>query len=137
MLSSLVAVLVSFSLSAAVAVGPTPDAVGNIFAVYPGWDMNNGGTPTIHGGSELACLQACSASATCVAYAYVPYGSNVTGPGTACVLKNSFNIATFTTQSFDLSVGLLGACGTFSPAGIAPQESRCMPVSEVVASGPS
>ncbi|KAJ7223476.1 hypothetical protein GGX14DRAFT_558051 [Mycena pura] len=118
MLSSLVAVLVSFSLSAAVAAVPPPDdTVGNIFAVYPGWDMNNGAASTTHGGSELACLQACSASATCVAYAYVPYGSSVTGPGTACVLKSSFNITTFTRQSFDVSVGLLGACGTFSPVG--------------------
>ncbi|KAF8145683.1 hypothetical protein K438DRAFT_1781688 [Mycena galopus ATCC 62051] len=113
-LSNLAALLVSFSLAITATPGaqPTPD-VGAVFAVYPGWDMDDGSIGTILGGTELACMQSCSTSATCIAYAYVPYGGANTGPGPACVPKSSINLTTFKTQSFDLSVGLLGGCGTF------------------------
>ncbi|KAJ6583419.1 hypothetical protein DFH09DRAFT_1075838 [Mycena vulgaris] len=110
-------------LTASPAVQPTPD-VGAVFAVYPDWDIDNGNELTIQGGTEQACMATCSTSATCVAYAYVPYGGSNTGPGPACVLKSSFNIATFNTQAFDLSVGLLGACGTSTDMSSIPTSHR-------------
>jgi len=117
-LSNLAALLVAFSLTvnAATDVQTTPD-VGGVFAIYPGWDMDNGSAGTILGGTELACMQSCNASAICVAYAYVPYGGANTGPGPACVPKSSITLGTFKTQAFDISVGLMGACGTFAPVG--------------------
>jgi hypothetical protein len=131
-LANLVPLLISFTLTvraAPVGVGPTPD-VGSVYAVYPGWDMDNGNNGQLNGGTEQGCLKACSTSgfescvhtgsnlrikiagSTCVAYVYVPYGSSVTGPGPVCILKNSFNVSAFKTQSFDISVGLFGPCGT-------------------------
>ncbi|KAJ7868537.1 hypothetical protein B0H14DRAFT_3861460 [Mycena olivaceomarginata] len=119
-LSTLVTLFASVSLAVNAAPGaqPAPD-IGAVFAVYPGWDMDNGnGGTTMLGGTELACLQACSASATCFAYAYVPYGGSNTGPGvSACVLKTAVTLGTFKTQPNDISVGLIGSCGTFAPVG--------------------
>lgn len=63
-LFNLAAVLASFILAVnASPVQLAPD-VGNIFAVYPGWDMTNlnGGINPILGLSEQGCMQACSAS---------------------------------------------------------------------------
>jgi hypothetical protein len=53
-----------------------------------------------------------STGATCVAYTYVPYASPSTGTAPACVLKSAIGLSTFKVQSFDLSTGLIGACGT-------------------------
>jgi hypothetical protein len=62
-LSNLTALLVSFAfvVNAAPSVGPSPD-LGSVYAVYPGWDMDNGGFQGILGGTEFACLQACHSS---------------------------------------------------------------------------
>ncbi|KAK6981100.1 hypothetical protein R3P38DRAFT_3234581 [Favolaschia claudopus] len=113
MLPLLTALLLS---SVAWALKPTP-AAGTVFAVYPGWDMDNGSLQTIFNGTEKACLQSCTSSATCVAYAYIPYGHGGTDVNPICVLKSSIDPSMFKQQSFDLSVGLVGGCGTFSPAG--------------------
>ncbi|KAJ7367464.1 hypothetical protein DFH08DRAFT_1070375 [Mycena albidolilacea] len=88
-------------------------------SVYPGWDMDNGGSGTIFNVTERACVQSCGASSTCVAYAYVPFAD----PTPFCVLKNAIDLSTFKIQSFDVSVGLLGACGTFAPVG--PMATMC------------
>ncbi|KAJ7816792.1 hypothetical protein B0H13DRAFT_1923371 [Mycena leptocephala] len=111
-LSNLATLLVSFTL----AVNAVPvvhdqlaPAVGTVFAVYPGWDMDNGRTTATSDGSELACMQLCSADTTCVAYAYAPYQPS---GSLSCFLKNSVDLSTFKTQSVDVSVGLVGACGT-------------------------
>ncbi|KAJ7859775.1 hypothetical protein B0H14DRAFT_622373 [Mycena olivaceomarginata] len=115
-LLSLATALASFSFAGvANAVQPSPDA-GTVFAVYPGWDMDNGALATIFSGTESACLQSCRSSSTCVAYAYIPYGHNGTDAN-LCVTKSTIDLATFKMQSFDVSVGLVGACGTFKPAG--------------------
>ncbi|KAJ7366104.1 hypothetical protein DFH08DRAFT_1071727 [Mycena albidolilacea] len=124
-LSTFATLFVSFTLAANASPSAqlAPD-VGGVFAVYPGWDMDNGGATTF-GGTELACLQACSASATCVAYAYVPYGGSNTGPGVAaCNLKTAVTLSAFKTQPNDISVGLIGGCGTFAPVG----PTRCFTV---------
>lgn len=62
-LSNLAALLASFVLAVNASPGaqPSPD-VGTIFAVYPGWDMDNGSILTTLGCTELACMQSCSAS---------------------------------------------------------------------------
>ncbi|KAJ7722321.1 hypothetical protein B0H16DRAFT_1896176 [Mycena metata] len=88
---------------------PGPD-IGTVFAVYPGWDMDNGQASEISNGTELECLQSCSTDTACVAYAYVPYSL-------ACFLKDSFDFSTFTVGTVPVSTGLVGACGTFSPVG--------------------
>jgi hypothetical protein len=61
-LSNIAALLVSFSIgvSAVPVVQPAP-ALGTVFAVYPGWDMDNGEAIETSDGSELACMQLCSA----------------------------------------------------------------------------
>ncbi|KAJ7917689.1 hypothetical protein B0H13DRAFT_2322213 [Mycena leptocephala] len=71
----------------------------------------NGGINPILGLSEQGCMQACSANSTCVAYSYVPYSVPT------CFLKVAFDLSTFQVRTVDVSVGLLGACGTFSPIG--------------------
>ncbi|KAJ7243513.1 hypothetical protein C8J57DRAFT_1477157 [Mycena rebaudengoi] len=115
-LSSLAALLVSFTLAvSAVPVNHQPSpAIGTVFAIYPGWDMDNGRTTATSDGSELACMQLCSADATCVAYAYAPYQPS---GSLSCFLKDRVDLSTFKTQSVDVSVGLVGACGTFVPVG--------------------
>jgi hypothetical protein len=35
--------------------------LGSVFSVYPGWDMDNGGTTSIFGGTEIDCRKACRA----------------------------------------------------------------------------
>ncbi|KAF7368072.1 hypothetical protein MSAN_00873300 [Mycena sanguinolenta] len=118
-LSSFATLFSAFVL--AVNAKPAP-AMGNVFAVYPGWDMTSQAEPSspIHNLSEMQCLEACYAGASCIAYAYVPYGgdphdSNKT-PG-SCYLKDTIVLTDFVKQSFDVSAGLIGPCGTFSPAG--------------------
>ncbi|KAF7369532.1 hypothetical protein MVEN_00283100 [Mycena venus] len=109
--------LAAFAVNvAASGVRPAPQA-GTVFAVYPGWDMDNGALSTIFNGTELACLQSCSSSATCVAYAYIPYGHGGTDNNPICVLKSTIDLSTFKMQTFDLSVAIVGACGTFKPVG--------------------
>ncbi|KAJ6490878.1 hypothetical protein C8R45DRAFT_1213088 [Mycena sanguinolenta] len=64
--------------------------------------------------SEMQCLDACHTSATCIAYAYVPYGDPSTtgkGPG-SCWLKDTIVLSDFVQQTFDVSAGLVGECGT-------------------------
>ncbi|KAF7350033.1 hypothetical protein MVEN_01305000 [Mycena venus] len=102
--------------AAAAGIQPVPD-VGTVFSVYPGWDMDNGTLETIFNGTELACLQSCASSGSCVAYAYVPYGNTGT-EDPFCVLKNSIDLSTFTVHAgVDVSVGLIGSCGTVTPVG--------------------
>jgi hypothetical protein len=61
-LSNLAVLLGAFVLAvnAVPVVQPGPD-VGNVFAVYPGWDMDNGGT-LVAASTEQACMRSCSAS---------------------------------------------------------------------------
>ncbi|KAK7008096.1 hypothetical protein R3P38DRAFT_2644762 [Favolaschia claudopus] len=73
--------------------------------------MDNGNFETIYNITELACMRTCSADNGCVAYAMDPYGS-IRTPGPACFLKNSVNLTSFTMQIDDVSVGLIGQCGT-------------------------
>lgn len=55
-------ILIAFTFAAnAPVTQPSPDA-GTVFVVYAGWDMNNGFTQATFGGTELACLEARSAS---------------------------------------------------------------------------
>ncbi|KAJ7833990.1 hypothetical protein B0H13DRAFT_2328872 [Mycena leptocephala] len=89
----------------------TPD-LGTAFSVYPGWDMDNGNSQKIINITELACMQLCSTSTSCVAYSYVPYGG-----APDCYLKSSINLSTFKVQTVDVNAGLSGACGTFAPVG--------------------
>ncbi|KAJ6558325.1 hypothetical protein B0H19DRAFT_1070848 [Mycena capillaripes] len=112
-LSNLAALLFSFALvaNATPVVQPTPDAE-TVFAVYPGWDMDNGVVETILNDTEFACLRACSSSSSCVAYTYLPYGFVTFGFQPTCILKDTIDLSTFTLQSVDLSVGIVGACGT-------------------------
>ncbi|KAJ6559605.1 hypothetical protein B0H19DRAFT_1260319 [Mycena capillaripes] len=119
--------LVAFAVAAhaATKIGPTPNA-GTVFSVYPGWDMDNGAVSVLPGGTEQACLKACSLSTACVAYAYGPYSFNliINGNPPACILKNSIDMTTFKTQPFDVTMGVIGSCGTISPVGF----SRCINV---------
>ncbi|KAJ6452418.1 hypothetical protein C8R45DRAFT_1223475, partial [Mycena sanguinolenta] len=103
-------------VEAASNVDPVPDA-GTIFAVYPGWDMNNGSLQTIFNGTESACLHSCASSSTCVAFAYVPYGHGGSDVNPICVLKSTIDLSTFIIETFDVSVGIVGACGTVNPVG--------------------
>ncbi|KAJ7842415.1 hypothetical protein B0H13DRAFT_1909839 [Mycena leptocephala] len=115
--SKLIALLACLTLavSADPGVQPTPDA-GTVFSVYPGWDMvNTSPATTTFGLTELACMQSCSTGAGCVAYAYVPFGFPGTTTGSVCVLKAAIDLTTFQIRTFDVSVGLKGVCGTFSP----------------------
>ncbi|KAJ6459607.1 hypothetical protein C8R45DRAFT_1109475 [Mycena sanguinolenta] len=90
---------------------PAPD-LGTVFAVYPGWDMDNGNAPPLANVTEMACMQACGASTSCVAYAYVAYNS-FRGPGATCYPKTGIDISKFKQQSdADVSTGVIGACGT-------------------------
>ncbi|KAF8191983.1 hypothetical protein K438DRAFT_1762556 [Mycena galopus ATCC 62051] len=99
----------------AVPVKPAPE-IGNVFAVYPGWDMLSPpeSNSPIANQSERQCLEACHTSSTWIAYAYGPYGDPFTGPG-SCYLKDTIVLSDFFQQPFDVSAGLLGPCGTFSP----------------------
>ncbi|KAJ7312632.1 hypothetical protein DFH08DRAFT_973411 [Mycena albidolilacea] len=108
-LSNLAALLVSFSIgvSAVPVVHPAP-ALGTLFAVYPGWDMDNGQAIETSDGSELACMKLCSAGG-CVAYSYGPYQPSGTP---SCFLKDSVDLSTFKIRNVDVSVGLVGTCGT-------------------------
>ncbi|KAJ7867932.1 hypothetical protein B0H14DRAFT_3441572 [Mycena olivaceomarginata] len=122
-LSNLAFLVVSLSLAvnAAPLTQPSPD-VGTVFTVYPGWDMNNGILTEIFGGTELACLQACSTDSRCVAYVYQPYGSPGFPPA-VCVTKSSIDLSTFQTsqtRGFDVSSGLVGGCAAYSPGPIGP-----------------
>ncbi|KAJ7137333.1 hypothetical protein C8R43DRAFT_1238885 [Mycena crocata] len=105
-------------------------AVGTVFAVYPGWDMDNGGA-LIPVSSEEGCLQACAASASCLGYAYAPYGIPPAGvPPSACYLKSSVNPDTFKAQPDRVTnVGIVGRCGTFTPIGPDPSICRTVTVS--------
>jgi hypothetical protein len=61
-LSPFATLFASFALAANASPSAQPATdVGGVFAVYPGWDMDNSAATTF-GGTELACLQACSAS---------------------------------------------------------------------------
>jgi hypothetical protein len=61
-LSVLATTLAAFAVNAAAfGVQPAPQT-GPVFAVYPGWDMDNGALSTIFNGTELACLQLYSSS---------------------------------------------------------------------------
>ncbi|KAJ7769777.1 hypothetical protein B0H14DRAFT_2967300, partial [Mycena olivaceomarginata] len=119
MLTLLATLLASLSIAATAKAAPGAHDVGTVFSVYPGWDMDNGGSGTIFNVTERACVQSCGASSTCVAYAYVPFAD----PTPFCVLKSAIDLNTFKIQSFDVSVGLLGACGTFAPVG--PMATMC------------
>ncbi|KAJ7908064.1 hypothetical protein B0H13DRAFT_1878974 [Mycena leptocephala] len=98
-LSNFAALLVSFTLAvSAVPVNDQPaPAIGTVFAIYPGWDMDNGQTTATSDGSELACMQLCSADATCVAYAYAPYQPSST---LSCFLKDSVDLSTLQDSNF-------------------------------------
>ncbi|KAJ7909231.1 hypothetical protein B0H13DRAFT_1877856 [Mycena leptocephala] len=101
-LSNLATLLVCSVLAANAAPGVQP-APNLVFAVYPGWDMDNGGNST-SGGTEMACQKSCSTSPSCAAYAYVPYGGGGGPPGTSCFLKNAVDISTFKTRAWDTTL---------------------------------
>ncbi|KAJ7859816.1 hypothetical protein B0H14DRAFT_2576979 [Mycena olivaceomarginata] len=116
-LSTVFALLTSFSLvvDAAPGVQPSPD-LGSVFSVYPGWDMDNGGTTSIFGGTEIDCRKACSADGSCVACAYVPYGVGNNGLPD-CVLK-IWSLSTHSRLGRLMSVwAWLGSAGIFAPVG--------------------
>ncbi|KAJ6496307.1 hypothetical protein C8R45DRAFT_985550 [Mycena sanguinolenta] len=112
--SQFTAILAAITIALPVAaMTPRSPDEGTVFAVYPGWDQNDGEGTLIQGGTEGACLAACSASSTCIAYSYVPYS---TPP--ACFLKPVVNLASFSVDSGRVvSTGLVGPCGTFEPIG--------------------
>ncbi|KAF8188270.1 hypothetical protein K438DRAFT_1972456 [Mycena galopus ATCC 62051] len=115
-LSNLAALLFSFTLAVDAAAGAQskPDS-GAVFAVYPGWDMDNGGN-LMSNITEAECLKACSTSPSCLGCTYVPYG----GPGippSACYLKDGVDTTTFKQQNYDCSAATFGPCGTFMPPG--------------------
>ncbi|KAJ7250112.1 hypothetical protein B0H12DRAFT_1234425 [Mycena haematopus] len=117
-LSNLATLLVSFALAtdASRNAKPTPD-LGSSFAVYPGWDMDNGSSSTISNVTEQACMQACGASTSCTAYAYGPYPS-FRSAGATCFLKDSLDLSKFKQQpDADISTGIIGACENFKPVG--------------------
>ncbi|KAJ7084238.1 hypothetical protein C8R44DRAFT_821975 [Mycena epipterygia] len=120
LLASTLVILLSFASAtpaklgtdASAGVEPAPE-LGTVFAVYPGWDMNNGETTEILNGTELACLQSCSATADCVAYAYSPYSTGGTGPvQPSCFLKNGLDLSTFQIRTLDLHTGRPTSCFT-------------------------
>ncbi|KAF8214416.1 hypothetical protein K438DRAFT_1801364 [Mycena galopus ATCC 62051] len=96
--------------------GTTPE-IGTVFAVYPGWDMDNASLEATFGGTERARLTSCQTNSACVAYTYIPYGSGATGVSPACILKSSIDLNEFTIQSFPANTALIGSCGTFAPVG--------------------
>ncbi|KAJ7465815.1 hypothetical protein B0H11DRAFT_2307817 [Mycena galericulata] len=111
-LATLLSLVFVANVNAAPGIKRAADA-GTVFAVYPGWDMDNGTAANIVNGTESACLQSCAASSTCVAYAYVPYDNTGTDINPLCVLKDSIDLSTFTVHSgIDVTIGLAGACGT-------------------------
>ncbi|KAJ6528979.1 hypothetical protein B0H19DRAFT_1083317 [Mycena capillaripes] len=93
-----------------------------VFAVYPGWDMNNGGFSTTFVGTELDCMNSCAANGGCIAYAYVPYGPSSPAKQPECVLKGTIDPSTFKIQPFDVSSGLLKPCGSFPVDLVGPTE---------------
>ncbi|KAJ7673994.1 hypothetical protein DFH06DRAFT_752399 [Mycena polygramma] len=115
-LSNLAALLVALTLTGNAAATPTADS-DTVFAVYPGWDMDNGQTsPTIFNGTEADCAKSCATTAGSKAYAYVPYsGAYVYGP--SCYLKDAVDLSKFVKQPRDTNVGLPGPCGTYQPVG--------------------
>jgi hypothetical protein len=52
-----------------------------------------------------------SGHATCVAYAYIPYGHGGTDNNPICVLKSTVDLGTFKMQAFDLMSLSLGRAG--------------------------
>ncbi|KAJ7844882.1 hypothetical protein B0H14DRAFT_2775703 [Mycena olivaceomarginata] len=68
-------------------------------------NQNDGEGTLIQGGTEAACLEACSTSSTRIAYSYVPYGATP-----ACFLKPVIDLGAFSGRV--VSTGLAGACGT-------------------------
>ncbi|KAJ7881626.1 hypothetical protein B0H13DRAFT_2655684 [Mycena leptocephala] len=102
---------------AAAGVRPAPE-IGTVFAVYPGWDMQSGPIMGSSAGvTELACMRSCSNSSTCVSYSYVAFGGNDGSPEASCFLKSAFDFSAIKIRPFDVSVGLIGACGTFALVG--------------------
>ncbi|KAJ7193409.1 hypothetical protein GGX14DRAFT_405477 [Mycena pura] len=72
---------------------PRPD-LGNLFAVYPGWDMSGGDKP-MHSGRVLR-----------------------SGDNGGRILKSTITLANVAVPvGFVSSLGLIGGCGTFSPVG--------------------
>ncbi|KAJ6499760.1 hypothetical protein DFH09DRAFT_1375984 [Mycena vulgaris] len=115
-LSSILALFALTALAVPV-VAPAPD-IGDVFAVYPGWDMNNGAPfGQVSGITEVAWLADEKIKAVgCVGYAYVTYGSPGALNTPRCVLKDAIDLKTFVIQSaFVTNVAIVGACGTFSP----------------------
>ncbi|KAJ6453997.1 hypothetical protein C8R45DRAFT_1038667, partial [Mycena sanguinolenta] len=96
-------------------IDPAP-ADGTTFAVYPGWQIVGEALTTILGGTELGCMESCSATATCIAYVYSPYGTSegTLGPPT-CFLAPGLDLSSFQIGTTDFSTGLIGACGTVVP----------------------
>ncbi|KAJ7022337.1 hypothetical protein C8F04DRAFT_1194546 [Mycena alexandri] len=88
---------------------PDPDAT-NFWAVYPGWDMGDPTTITeaTSGITEDACLEACSASATCVSYSYDPY------PSGSCWLKDALTFSDIEARTTPFTLGILGTCQSTS-----------------------
>ncbi|KAJ6472007.1 hypothetical protein C8R45DRAFT_936665 [Mycena sanguinolenta] len=115
-LSSLLSFSLVFIVETAAAARRARD-IGSVFAVYPGWDMNNAASVITSGITEFECLQSCASSSSCVAFAYVPYGNNVSQGDSTCVLKASIDISTFVAQAFDVSTGIIGPCNTVTPVG--------------------
>ncbi|KAJ7792753.1 hypothetical protein B0H14DRAFT_3498833 [Mycena olivaceomarginata] len=104
-LSNFAALLVSFILTV------------NAAPVRLAPEIGNPSSP-LHNMSELQCLEACHTSSGCIAYAYVPYGSDPNDAAKtagSCYLKDTIVLGDFVKQKFDISAGLLGPCGTFSP----------------------
>ncbi|KAF7355885.1 hypothetical protein MVEN_00917200 [Mycena venus] len=106
----------SLAVNATPLVQPTPD-LGTVFAVYPGWSMDNGASNILVGDHELDCMIACSADTRCLAYTYIPYIKNEPGSGPTCATYTGINLTNFNTKTFPVNVGLIGACGTFTPTG--------------------
>ncbi|KAJ6483535.1 hypothetical protein C8R47DRAFT_564384 [Mycena vitilis] len=115
-LSKISALLVALALTANASATPAPDSE-IVFAVYPGWDMDNGqSSPTIFNSTEADCAKSCATTAGAKAYAYVPYsGAYVYGP--SCYLKDAVDVTKFVKQDRDTSAGLPGPCGTYQPVG--------------------
>ncbi|KAJ7471594.1 hypothetical protein B0H11DRAFT_2282992 [Mycena galericulata] len=102
-----------------VAVNKTDPDVAVEFAVYPGWDMGNpaGISASSVGGTELACLQACLASSTCVSYSYLPYDGGEPATAPACFLKDQLDFSVIQVEPWPVTLGIVGPCGTFNPPG--------------------
>ncbi|KAJ6458974.1 hypothetical protein C8R45DRAFT_1109677 [Mycena sanguinolenta] len=113
-LSNLASLLVAFAVAvkATAGNGATPE-IGTVFAVYPGWDMENDSLEATFDGTERECLTSCQTNSACVAYTYIPYGDGATGTSPACILKSSIDLNEFSIQSFPANTALVGHCGTF------------------------